>query len=111
MFDSLPQDAIEFSSWPWKKISPYFRELSERPIDPTTVAAWIQDWDRLAELLSEAYQRLWVATTVDTCDEAAAAQESGLNLATLATRKAWSERTAVPCGSWSTGAKCSAAAR
>jgi len=72
MFDSLPQDAIEFSSWPWKKISPYFRELSERPIDPTTVAAWIQDWDRLAELLSEAYQRLWVATTVDTCDEAAA---------------------------------------
>ena len=72
MFDSLPQDAIEFSTWPWKKINPYFRELAERPIDAATVAAWIKDWDRLAELLSEAYQRLWVATTVDTNDEATA---------------------------------------
>ena len=72
MFDSLPQDAIEFSTWPWNKIEPYFRELAERPIEAATVAAWIKDWDRLAELLSEAYQRLWVATTVDTNDETAA---------------------------------------
>ena len=72
MFATLPKDALEFAGWPWAKIKPYFDELAARPIDSSSVNAWLKDWDLLAELLSETYQRLWVATTVDTTDRVAA---------------------------------------
>jgi len=71
MFSALPKDALEFAEWPWDKIEPYFDELAERSIDAANISAWLKDWDRLAELLSETYQRLWVATTVDTTDQVA----------------------------------------
>lgn len=65
---SLPERAADFLDWPWEQIEPAYNELAERSIDAANVAAWLGDWSRLAELLYERYQRLWVATTVDTND-------------------------------------------
>jgi oligoendopeptidase F len=45
--------------------------LLARTLDETNVPGWLADWSRLAELVTEAYARLWVATTVDTNDQQA----------------------------------------
>lgn len=71
MLAPLPKRSVEFMDWPWARIEPYYRELAERPLNPDTVSAWLADWTRLAELVHETYQRLYVAITVDTTDAAA----------------------------------------
>jgi len=71
MFTTLPQNAIDFMDWPWSKIEPYFQDLAGRSLDSSNVSAWLSDWSRLAELLQETHQRLYVAITVDTTDQEA----------------------------------------
>jgi oligoendopeptidase F len=69
MFRTLPTDALDFMNWPWAQIEPYYQELAGRPIGTASVAAWLADWTRLAELVYESYQRLYVMITVDTTDQ------------------------------------------
>lgn len=69
MFSSLPETTQEFKDWPWTKIEPYYQELQERELNADTQEAWLKDWSHLAELISETYQRLYVAITVDTTDQ------------------------------------------
>lgn len=71
MTNALPDNPLDFMSWTWPQIEPHFQVLIERPINLENVSAWLADWSRLAELLSETAQRLYVATTVDTTDEQA----------------------------------------
>ncbi len=70
MFASLPSTAQEFMNWNWSQIEPYYHELADRPLTHADVDQWLLDWTKLAELIGESYTRLWVATTVDTTDEA-----------------------------------------
>ncbi|MEP7188496.1 MAG: M3 family oligoendopeptidase [Roseiflexaceae bacterium] len=69
MQPSLPQSADAFTSW--AQAEPFVQELRGRTITPATLDAWLVDWTRLARLVLETYQRLYVATTVDTADQAA----------------------------------------
>lgn len=71
MFTSLPNNGIDFSTWSWSEIEPYFQELISRSIDSANVNSWLEDWSHLSELFSDAYARLYVATTVDTTDKQA----------------------------------------
>jgi oligoendopeptidase F len=71
MLNQLPRRPTDFMDWPWARIEPYYRELSERPLNDATVSGWLADWSRLAELVSETFERLYVAITRDTTDEAA----------------------------------------
>lgn len=66
MFNTLPKNVLEFMDWPWSHIEPYYQDLANRPMDEKTITRWLADWTRLGELLYETYQRLYVATTVDT---------------------------------------------
>jgi oligoendopeptidase F len=68
MFDTLPKTAQEFMTWKWAQIAPYYDELGTRAIDVVNVNQWLKDWTHLAELISEAYNRLYIATTLDTTD-------------------------------------------
>lgn len=70
----LPETTIEFLSWTWEQIAPYFHDLESRPLDATTLDNWMSDWARLGKHLDEAYWRCWVATTLDTQDEAVQTQ-------------------------------------
>jgi len=70
MFATLPKTAQEFMTWKWAQIEPYFKELETRALDAGSVAAWLADWTRLAELINESHSRLWIATTLDTTDTA-----------------------------------------
>jgi oligoendopeptidase F len=67
----LPKTTEEFMFWPWSKIEPYFDDLALHPMEVAGIAGWLADWTSLSQLLSETYQRLYVATTVDTGDQQA----------------------------------------
>jgi oligoendopeptidase F len=71
MLPPLPNNVFEFMEWSWDQIEPYYQDLGERPIDAASVSGWLRDWSRLQALIKERYERLYVATTVDTTDEAA----------------------------------------
>jgi oligoendopeptidase F len=68
MFEMLPPTAVEFLSWAWPQIEPYFTDLKSRPLTDQSVERWLADWSRLAELVEESYWRLYVATTINTTD-------------------------------------------
>ncbi|OGO37844.1 MAG: M3 family oligoendopeptidase [Chloroflexi bacterium RBG_16_57_11] len=70
MLAPLPQQPVEFMRWSWAEIEPYYAELIERPFSATSISGWLADWTRLAELVYERFQRLYVAITVDTTDVA-----------------------------------------
>jgi len=70
MFSQLPSDVNDFKTWEWSRIEPYFKDLESRELTDANVIDWLTDWSRINALISETYSRLYVATTVDTTDEA-----------------------------------------
>lgn len=74
MFTTLPSSYHEFKTWEWDRIAPYFTDLQVRPLTPDTLNAFMADWTRLADLLSETWWGLYVETTVNTADEEASAR-------------------------------------
>jgi oligoendopeptidase F len=68
----LPTSIIEFQNWNWDQIEPFYQELINRTLDDQNVYEWLADWTQLASLLSERFQRTFLATAVDTRDESAA---------------------------------------
>jgi oligoendopeptidase F len=70
-FRSLPQSAAGILDWPWSRFEPFYTDLAGRTITAANVAAFLADWTRVNELVDEIYNRLYVATTVNTADEPA----------------------------------------
>jgi len=68
-FNSLPQSAAGILDWPWSRFEPFYADLSARTITAANVAAFLADWTRVSELVDEVYNRLYVATTVNTADQ------------------------------------------
>ena len=68
MFTSLPKTAADLLQWSWPQIEPYFQNLASRELTTDTIVEWMTDWSRLRECTSEMYNRLYVATTVNTAD-------------------------------------------
>jgi len=68
---SQPHSALEFMDRSWTQIEPYFHELAQRSLGDGNLHEWLSDWSHLSKLAYEAYQRLRVATEVNTADQAA----------------------------------------
>lgn len=62
----------ELLAWVWKDLEPYYTELDKIEVNGTNVEGWLKDWSTASELGDELYNRLYVATTVNTADETAA---------------------------------------
>jgi oligoendopeptidase F len=54
----------------WEDIRPLYQELVDRPIDARTIEAWLADWSRVEEVVSEAAALAMMAYTCDTADQA-----------------------------------------
>lgn len=76
-FNSLPRSAAGILDWPWSGFEPFYAALSARDITAANVAAFLADWTRVSELVDEIYNRLYVATTVNTVDDKAHAALTG----------------------------------
>lgn len=71
---ALPQDPLDFLTWTWPQVEPYFQELLERPLTESGLHRWMSDWTRLKDLVEERYARLKVALDQDTTDPQAEAR-------------------------------------
>jgi oligoendopeptidase F len=68
MFSNLPKSYLHFKDWTWEQFRPYAEDLIKRTISASTVTRWLTDWSDISRIVSEIYQRLYVAVTVDTTD-------------------------------------------
>jgi oligoendopeptidase F len=64
----LPASPAAFAKATWDDVAPYFDDLAERPLDPSSVEEWLQVWSRLEELVTEAAAQAMIAYTIDTSD-------------------------------------------
>jgi oligoendopeptidase F len=71
LLEPLPKTIEPFMLWPWSKIEVYYNDLALRPLKTANVDIWLADWTNLSQLIHETYQRLYVATTVNTSDKQA----------------------------------------
>ncbi|MCB8932631.1 MAG: M3 family oligoendopeptidase [Fimbriimonadaceae bacterium] len=74
METTLPSTAQEFMSLEWDAIAPHYRELESAELNQANVGQWLSRWSRLAEMVRETEQRLFVATSVNTADKEAEAR-------------------------------------
>ena len=70
-FRSLPASAAGILDWPWPQFEPFYADLAARTITSANVGTFLADWTRITELADEIYNRLYVATTVNTADKSA----------------------------------------
>jgi len=71
MLDALPLNYAAFSALGWAEIGAFCTELQNHQLTAENMGDWLKAWTRLAELLDETSTRYYVATTVNTTDEAA----------------------------------------
>jgi oligoendopeptidase F len=64
----LPPSPAAFAKASWDDVAPYFDELAARPINHSTIEAWLRAWSALEELVTEAAARAMIAYTIDTSD-------------------------------------------
>ena len=64
----LPKSPQDLFNLTWTHVEPIAKELVERPVTQANIESWLMDWSDLSRTVSEAYQRRYVASTVDTTD-------------------------------------------
>jgi oligoendopeptidase F len=62
----LPPSPSDFAKASWEELAPYFDDLAARPLSAASVGAWLAEWSRLEELITEAAARAMIAYTIDT---------------------------------------------
>jgi len=71
LFAKLPTRVEDFMDWTWEQLQPYADELLTRDLTADNVIAWLTDRARLGQIIGEIVNRLYVATSLNTKDEAA----------------------------------------
>ena len=62
----LPPSPSDFAKASWEELAPYFDDLAARPLSAVSISAWLAEWSRLEELITEAAARAMIAYTIDT---------------------------------------------
>jgi oligoendopeptidase F len=68
-FTTLPKEASSILAMRWQDYAPFYSDLESRPLDASTLEAWLDDWSALAACIDEQYTRLQVVTSQYTADE------------------------------------------
>lgn len=71
MSTPLPQSADALIHLSWTDIEPHLDELKQTTLTAQNVEAWLEQWSDVTRAVMETSQRLYVAVTVNTADEAA----------------------------------------
>jgi oligoendopeptidase F len=86
----LPESPDAFKNAGWEDVLPYYEDLASRPLDRSSVEAWLADWSLLESLLSEAGALAGFAYSCDTSDPAREAAQ--LRFGTQITPRAREQR-------------------
>ncbi len=71
MSTPIPQSAEALIHLSWTDIEPHIDELKQTTLSAQNVDAWLEHWSDVTRAVMETSQRLYVAITVNTTDEAA----------------------------------------
>ena len=71
MFSGLPTRYEEIADWTWEQFRPLVDELLAVDLSAENVESWLSGWTQVSELYYEIGNRAFVATSVNTTDEAA----------------------------------------
>ena len=71
MFTTLPKDPQIFIQWNWSQFAPFIEDLLKRPLSSDNLDNWVMDWSDVCRIISEMFNRLLVATTLNTADRKA----------------------------------------
>ncbi|MCY3781622.1 MAG: M3 family oligoendopeptidase [Chloroflexi bacterium] len=71
MFEGLPETYEHCRDWTWDEFEPLAQALVAVDLSADNVESWLDGWTQITRLYYEIGSRAFVATTVDTSDEAA----------------------------------------
>ena len=60
----------ELMTWGWANFEPHYSELEKESLTNSNIKGWLADWTAIFDLADELYNRLYVATSVNTADQA-----------------------------------------
>ncbi len=67
----LPKTTAELMSLTWADFEAMYTDVENQPVSAGNIDQWLASWSRVSECVDEQYQRLIVATSVNTVDETA----------------------------------------
>ena len=71
MMVSNHENKDDWRTWDFSALMAVYSDLENEALNTGTVPGWLEAWSRVAERCDELYNRLYVATTVDTSDQKA----------------------------------------
>ena len=70
----LPENPQELLTWTWAQFEPLYAALNQTALTAENLETWLHDWSHLDEAAVELENRLYVAITQDTGDQASEAR-------------------------------------
>ena len=55
----------------WAQLEPHYAALEKADLSKVTITSWLRNWTKVSDVRDELYNRLYVATSVNTADAAA----------------------------------------
>ena len=55
----------------WAQLEPYYAALEKADLSKATITSWLKNWTKVSDVRDELYNRLYVATSVNTTDAVA----------------------------------------
>lgn len=65
----LPTTVAAVDGRRWESFQPYYEELQNRELTPTSTRRWLEDWSRLYRLLWEVSAVIYIEKSLDTADQ------------------------------------------
>ena len=66
---SLVSNTEDLMALDWSQFEPVYIELEKTELTKTTISDWLKNWTIIGDVRDELYNRLYVATTVNTVDK------------------------------------------
>ena len=69
MVDTLVVSTVEaLMAWDWAQFEPHYSALEKAELSEAIISNWLKNWTAVSDVRDELYNRLYVATSVNTAD-------------------------------------------
>lgn len=92
---TLPQNTEALMKWEWADIEPGYMELENTALNSGNIETWLKKWSTVAECVDELFNRLYIATSVNTVDDDAQKRFGDFLDTIYPNAKAWEQKLKV----------------